>query len=163
MGRVITAPMRSASRTGWIVWPLLACAFGAHASSPVASRWIVKPKELPDAVLHNPDMGWVLYENYPVDQDPKGSSTLLTLPDEKFDGVDAVAIMFSWADVEKRPDEYDFSKVDFAYDYWAKRGKAIQLRLSSESLLWWASRTPPAGAGVPEYVLAKLPASEKQT
>ena len=120
------------------------------------------PKELPDALLHNPDMGWVLYENYPVDTEPKGSSTLLGLPNENFDGVEEVAVMFSWADIEKQPDEYEFSKVDFAYDYWAKRGKAIQLRLSSESLLWWANRNPPAGAGVPEYVLAKLPPSEKQ-
>jgi hypothetical protein len=123
----------------------------------------VTPKELPDAVLHNPDMGWVLYENYPVDPDPKGSSTLLGLPNEKFEGVDAVAVMFSWADVEKQPDDYDFSNVDFAYDYWAKRGKAIQLRLSSESLLWWNTRNPPAGVGLPEYVLAKLSENEKQS
>jgi hypothetical protein len=156
--------MRSGFTTSaWVVGILVACACWAETATPISSRWIVTPKELPDAVLHNPDMGWVLYENYPVDTDPKGSSTLLALPNEKFDGVDAVAIMFSWADIEKQPNEYDFSKVDFAYDYWAKRGKAIQLRLSSESLLWWASRTPPAGAGVPEYVLAKLPASEKQT
>jgi hypothetical protein len=126
-------------------------------------RATVVPRELTDAVLHNPDMGWVLYENYPVDQDAHGSSTLLTLPDENFGGVDTVAIMFSWQDVEQRPDEYDFSKVDFAYDYWAKRGKAIQLRISSASLLWWANRTPPAGAGTPDYVLARLAPNEKQT
>src|SRR5438045_3363523 len=127
------------------------------------AQQVVVPKELPDVVLHNPDMGWVLYENYPLDQDPHGSSTLLLLPNEKFAGVDSVAIMFSWQDVEKFPSNYDFSKVDFAYDYWAHLGKAIQLRLSSETLLWWANRNPPAGNGVPEYVLEKLSASEKQT
>ncbi len=108
-------------------------------------------------------MGWVLYENYPLDQDPHGSSTLLTLPNESFAGVDAVALMFSWQDIEKRPDEYDFSKVDFAYDYWAKLGKEIQLRLSTSPLLWWGNRIPPAGKGVPDYVLAKLAPAEKQT
>jgi hypothetical protein len=141
---------------------LAACRF-AIAQHPMVRRTVVTPTELPDAVLHNPDMGWVLYENYAVDQDPKGSSTLLTLPDERFAGVDAVALMFSWQDIEKSPDVYDFSKVDFAYDYWHHRGKAIQLRLSSESLLWWANRTLPAGKGVPDYVLAHLSLAEKQT
>lgn len=135
----------------------------AHAAEPAAPRVTVVPHELTEAVLHNPDMGWVLYENYPLDQDPTGSSTLLPLPNEDFAGVDAVALMFSWQDIEQRPDEYDFSKVDFAYDYWAKRGKAIQLRLSTASLMWWANRTPPAGKGAPDYVLARLAPGEKQT
>jgi Domain of unknown function (DUF4832) len=142
--------------------PITAVHF-AYADSAVVTRMIVTPKELPNAVLHNPDMGWVLYENYPLDQDPHGSATMLITPNENFAGVDSVAIMFSWQDVEKSPDKYDFSKVDFAYDYWARRGKAIQLRLSSETLLWWTNRTPPAGRGVPDYVLDKLSAAEKQT
>jgi len=107
----------------------------ADAEPLSTAKKVVVPKELPDVVLHNPDMGWVLYENYPLDQDPHGSSTLILLPNEKFAGVDSVAIMFSWQDVEKSPDNYDFTKVDFAYDYWAQRGKAIQLRVSSETLL----------------------------
>jgi hypothetical protein len=144
----------------WVVFA--ACPF-TQAEPPAAARMIVVPKELPTAVLHNPDMGWVLYENYPLDQDPHGSSTLLQVPNENFAGVDSVAVMFSWQDVETLPDEYDFSKVDFAYDYWAPRGKAIQLRLSSETLLWWNNRNPPTGKGVPDYVLAKLSADEKQT
>jgi hypothetical protein len=144
-------------------WATLAACPCAQAEPAAAARMIVAPKELPNAVLHNPDMGWVLYENYPLDQDPHGSSTLLLVPKENFDGVDSVAIMFSWQDVEKRPDEYDFSKVDFAYDYWAHRGKAIQLRLSAETLLWWTNRNPPSGKGVPDYVLAKLSPDEKQT
>jgi hypothetical protein len=84
----------------------------------------------------------------------------LTLPDEAFAPVDAVAVMFSWQDVEKKPDEYDFSRADFAYDYWRKRGKQIQLRVSTETLLWWANRN--AGKGVPDHVIEKLPANKKQ-
>ena len=122
----------------------------------------VTPAEDPQAVLHNPDMGWVLYENYPLDQAPGGSSTLLTLPDETFPGVGSVALMFSWFDIEKSEGEYDFSKVDYAYDYWRQHGKQIQLRLSSESLLWWASANPPSGQGIPNYVLEKLPPDKKQ-
>ena len=46
-----------------------------------------RPAEDPDAVLHNPDMGWVVYENFPVDPDERGSSNMLALPNENFDGV----------------------------------------------------------------------------
>jgi hypothetical protein len=53
--------------------------------------------------------------------------------------------------------------VDRAYDYWRKRAKEIQLRVSSESLLWWSKRTPAAGKGVPDYVLARMGEQEKQT
>lgn len=119
------------------------------------------PDEDEKIILHNPDMGWVLYENYPLDPDTNGSSTLITLPDEPFAPVDTVAIMFSWQDVEKQPDQYDFARVDFAYDYWRKRGKQIQLRVSTETLLWWNARN--AGKGVADYVLDKLPPDKKQT
>src|SRR6185503_18821174 len=89
----------------------------------------VTPREDTDLVLHNPDTGWVLYENYPVDRRPDGSSTMLTLPRENFDGVDHVAVMFSWADAERAQGKYDFGDVDRAYDYWRARGKRIQLRM----------------------------------
>jgi hypothetical protein len=124
---------------------------------------IATPIEDTQAILHNPDMGWVLHENYPLDHAPGGSSTLLTLPGETFPAVQSVALMFSWFDIEKREGEYDFSKVDYAYDYWKSRGKQIQLRLSSESLLWWAHANPPSGQGIPAYVVKKLPPGKKQT
>jgi hypothetical protein len=122
-----------------------------------------RPAEDPHVVLHNPDMGWVVYENYPVDPDEHGSSNMITLPKENFDGIDNVAIMFTWADVETRPGEYDFAAVDRAYDFWKKRGKRIQLRMSTESLLWWNTGNPPRGVGVPRHVLDVLPAAGKQT
>jgi hypothetical protein len=120
------------------------------------------PTEDKAVVLHNPDMGWVLYENYPLDQRPGGASTLVNLPNEPFPEVDAVAIMFSWQDVEKSKDVYDFSKVDYAYDYWKSRGKTIHLRMSVESLLWWSGLNPPTGQGVPGYVLDAMPPEKKQ-
>src|SRR2546430_5585149 len=89
----------------------------AAAPAPVT----IIPREDPKAILHNPDMGWVLYENYPLDPKPGGSSTLVALPDENFAAVDEVAIMFSWQDIENHEGQYDFSKADFAYDYWKKR------------------------------------------
>src|SRR5215212_6839826 len=145
-------------RLSWMIALVAACGF-ARAGDLVT----VTPRENPDAVLHNPDMGWALYENYPVDRRPKGSSTMLTLPEETFDGVDEVAVMFSWADVERREGEYDFAAVDRAYDHWHARGKRIQLRMSTESLLYWSAIDPPGGKGIPDYVLARLPAERKQT
>jgi Domain of unknown function (DUF4832) len=138
---------------------LLLCVISTFACADIVS---IHPAEDAQMILHNPDMGWVIYENYPIDSDPHGSSTMLTLPSENFPMVDQVAVMFSWADIEKKPDEYDFSRVDHAYDYWKKLGKEIQLRLSTETLLWWNTRNPPAGVGVPPYVLDQLPASAKQ-
>ena len=84
----------------------------AHAPNLVH----VRPAEDQSLVLHNPDMGWVLYENYPIDQSPGGSSTLASVPNETFPDVDTVAIMFTWSDIEKSKGVYDCSKVDYAYD-----------------------------------------------
>jgi hypothetical protein len=139
------------------------CLSAALMAQESAALVDAEPHELPSAVLHNPDMGWVIYENYPLDQNPQGSSTLLSLPREDFPQVDAVALMFSWQDVEKHPGVYDFSKVDYAYDYWAKRGKAIQLRVSATTLMWWTSFNPPSGKGAPDYVREHMPAAAKQT
>src|SRR5689334_17151876 len=141
---------RSVWCAGVFIW-----LYASHSLVVADNVATTTPRESPDAVLRNPDMGWVLYENYTVDQDPHGSSTMLALPNESFPDVDAVALMFSWQDIETQPDRYDFSKVDFAYDHWAKLGKSIQLRMSTEALLWWTNRNLPAGKGVPDFVLAK--------
>ena len=143
----------------------LCCLAAVLITSPIALAAqvaIVRPELDPQAILHNPEMGWVLYENYPVDPRPGGSSTMVTLPDERFPDVDHVAIMFSWADVERREGEYDFSAIDRAYDHWKRLGKQIQLRMSTESLLWWNTLDPPRGVGVPPYLLEKLPPRAKQ-
>jgi hypothetical protein len=147
-------------RQAWLVVSILLLIVHARARAEVVT---VTPAEDDHAVLHNPDMGWVLYENYPVDPTPAGgSSTMLVLPGEKFEGVDEVAIMFSWFDVEKVEGTYDFSAVDKAYDYWKKFGKRIQLRMSTQTLLWWDNATPPRGKGPPDYVVNRLPPGRKQ-
>ena len=138
-------------------------AIAVMISTSVAAEVITVTPAVDDrAVLHNPDMGWVLYENYPVDPNPGGSSNIASMPQENFDGVGHVAIMFSWGDVEREPGVFDFRDVNHAYDHWRSRGKQIQLRVSAESLMWWSRNSPPRGVGVPPHVLARIPASRKQ-
>lgn len=142
-----------------------ASAFGlGRKPRPTTSRHVahVFPKEDHQVVLSNPNMGWTIYETYPIDQYPHGTSTLLTCPGENFLGVDCAAVMFSWFDIEKTEGVYDFSKADFAYDYWRKRGKRMQLHMSTESWLWWNLRNPPAGKGPPDYVVNKLPEHQRE-
>lgn len=120
---------------------------------------VVVPSEDVTRALSNPDMGWVLYENHVVDAK---NSTISTAPQETFPGVDHVAVMFSWADVERAAGVYDFTRVDAACDFWRARGKGIHLRMSCESLLWWNDRKPPTGSGIPPHLLARLPAEAQE-
>jgi hypothetical protein len=120
---------------------------------------VVTPVEEPQAVLHNPDMGWVIYENYPID---RKSSLLAIQPDADMADVANVAVLFAWSDVERREGEYDFSQVDVAYEHWKKRGKHIQLRMSTESWLYWNRADPPAGVGVPPFIRERMQPAEIQ-
>jgi hypothetical protein len=155
---------RTGSRTSQILgvtvlyWLFLVRSAALAASSTVS----FVPLEDTNAVLHNPDMGWVVYENYPIDPTPGGSSTLVTMPGDSFPEVSAAALMFSWADVETAEDNYDFSNVDFSYDYWKKFGTEIQLRMSTEPLMLHVPGKPLAGTGVPPYVLDRLSEKEKE-
>jgi len=70
--------------------------------------------------------------------------------------------MFAWSDVETGRDPVDFSKVDRALTITGKkRGKEIQL-VSRRVAALGNQRRPPAGVGIPAYLLELLPASEKQ-
>ena len=144
----------------FVCLPLLCLTISAvEPSHAAADVDVVVPPEDVTRVLSNPDMGWVLYENYPVDAK---NSTITTAPEETFPGVDHVAVMFSWADVEREEGVYDFTRVDAACDFWRAKGKGIHLRMSCESLLWWNDRKPPTGSGIPPHLLAKLPADAQQ-
>lgn len=111
------------------------------------------------SVFHNPDMGWVLYDNYLISEKESPASTLSPIQGYDFPGVDYVILKFTWADIEKEADCYDFSKFDEIYDYWTEREKIIMLGMSADSLLWYGTK----GTGVPQYVLSELPQESVQT
>lgn len=138
---------------------LVALLPAAEHDDPARSTITVVPPEDTTRLLSNPDMGWVLYENHVLDP---ANSTITTAPQESFPGVDHVAVMFSWADVEREPGVYDFTRVDAACDFWRAKGKGIHLRMSCESLLWWSDRKPPTGLGIPPHLLARLPVEAQQ-
>lgn len=133
-----------------------------EARATTITQVSVRPAEDKNIVLHNPDMGWALYENFPVDPRPNGSSTMLACPGETFPEVDHVAIMFSWQDIERTPGHYDFTLADRAYDYWKKLGKRIHLRLSTEPLFLHPQSGEPRGKGIPDYVLERVPKAKQQ-
>lgn len=127
-----------------------------------ADEQTVAPREDPDVVLHNPDMGWVLYENYPLDPRPNGAGTMNILTNETFAECDVVAVMFAWSDVEKAEGVFDWSRVDAAWDHWQRLGKTIHMRISTEPLFGWSHVKPAGGLGVPDWLLARIPDAQKK-
>lgn len=147
-------------RSALLVWLLVASSSDLAAAT--APRQTFTPREDADVVLHNPDMGWVLYENYPLDARPNGAGTLNVLPEARFEGCDYVAVMFAWSDVEKEQDRFDWSRVDQACDHWLQKGKGLHLRLSTEPLFGWSHVQPPGGLGIPDWLLARIPDGQKR-
>ena len=119
---------------------------------------IATPAEDAEIVLHNPDMGWVLYDNYIISKTESPASELCALYGYDFPGVDNVMLKFTWADIEKEQDVYDFEEFDFIYDYWTKRGKTVSVGMSADSLLWYGQY----GRGIPDYVIKALPGNKVQ-
>ena len=108
-------------------------------------------------VLSNPDMGWVLQECYPILA--KDASLVLT-PDYDYPGVDHIMLTCAWSDIDELLGEYNFTAIDYAYDYWKKRGKRFHLRISTCPWGWWSDKK--RALGVPQYVTHVLPQTEKQ-
>lgn len=119
-----------------------------------------RPQEDTAVILHNPDMGFMTYENYCVARNQSViPSSAGEMRDYDYPGVDYVAVMFTWADVEQSEGEYVWDDVDRAYDYWKAKGKRMMLRMSTESLLWYSSK----GKGIPDYLYNRIPEDQKQT
>ncbi|MBI5832278.1 MAG: DUF4832 domain-containing protein [Armatimonadetes bacterium] len=143
-------------------WRLLAMTTLLAAACGAQDTQTLTPREDTEVVLHNPDMGWVLYENYPLDPRANGTATMSVLPEARFEGCDDVAIMFAWSDVETAEGRFDWTRVDAACDFWLARGKRLHLRISSEPLFGWSRLDPPGGLGIPDWLLARIPDDQKR-
>ncbi len=90
---------------------------------------IVKPREL-DGIVSNPWMGWGLWAG-PIYFD----GTVRTLAENTAAfGDDAplfdwVLVDWMWADLEPREGEFHWDELDAVIEYWAARGKQINLRV----------------------------------
>lgn len=143
-------------------WPLLAAVLLPLGAVGAAELQTVVPREDTEVVLHNPDMGWVLYENFPLEFRANATATMTALPEARFEGCDHVAVMFTWSDVEREEGRFDWSRVDQAWDYWTQRGKSIHLRISTEPLFGWSHLKTPGGLGLPDWLLARIPDDQKK-
>lgn len=120
----------------------------------------VFPGEDKNVVLHNPEMGWVLYDNHVLSARPGNPpytgryENHIVLDEEAYDypGVDNVSLYFSWSDIEIAEGVYDFTYYDAIYDFWTKKGKKILSCMASETKVWYKER----GQGAPDYVLKHL-------
>ena len=74
-----------------------------------------RPQEDTAVILHNPDMGFMTYENYCVARNQSViPSSAGEMRDYDYPGVDYVAVMLTWADVEQSEGQYVWDDVDRA-------------------------------------------------
>lgn len=82
------------------------------------------------------------YVYFARDRDAVRNHTFLRNP--RFEGAQ---IMYSWAQLEKQKDQYDFSSIQEDYEYLAANGKKLFVQLQDATF-------DPAYKGVPEYLFA---------
>lgn len=118
----------------------------------------IYPIEDTQTILHNPDLGWIFYDNYIINPRESTASEKCALYGYDFPGVETVILKYTWADIEPTKDAYTFEKFDYIYDYWKSRGKRVELGMSVDSLLWYGENA----IGVPKYVVEALPEESVQ-
>jgi hypothetical protein len=105
----------------------------------------IQPTEIDD-VLHNPWMGWGLFatkvsqqgRQYTIEKSTQGFGDDAPL-------FDWIMLDWMWADLEPEEGAYTWDELDHVIDYWAARGKQINLRV-------WVTEDPgwDGKAGAPE-------------
>ena len=133
-------------------------ASSAATSSPTVNVKSITFTEDTTTVFHNPDVGWVLYDNFLISKSESAAHPSCPTYGYDFPGVDYVMLKFTWADIEKTKGKYTFNEFDYIYDYWTKKGKTVTLGMSADSLLWYGQYA----TGVPKYVLEALPETSVQ-
>jgi hypothetical protein len=118
-------------------------ATGFVAEKREAGIKVVYPDKI-SGQLNNPGMGWVILEEPTYD----GHMDLGYSGD--FPEVDNISLSTSWANIETSENIYDWSLIDKTIDYWTQKGKMINFRICTDSLV-----LPYTYQGVPEYLFTK--------
>ena len=108
-----------------------------------AGQTVVTPEKI-SGKLDNPGMGWVVLEE-PTYGGHADNGASGVLPE-----VDNVSVDSSWAHIEVEEDKYDFSYLDQTIDYWTSRGKRVNLRVCTDTLMLTYTYK-----GVPDYLFEK--------
>lgn len=94
-------------------------------------------------VILNPGMGWVMHTS--IEKGYKDHNEFDPHP-----YIQVVALLSSWAKIEKEEDVFDFQDLDDAVEKWASLGKQIHLRISTDPMIYRNE-----ALGVPDYVFDK--------
>jgi hypothetical protein len=91
----------------------------------------MQPLEL-DEPLHNPLKGWAFIDHAIPDEINAGRTVQLVEDQTVYEWFQNVAVLSTWAQIEKEPGVLDWSLMDQSIDYWASQDKCIHLRFSTE-------------------------------
>lgn len=108
-----------------------------------AGQKVVYPDKI-SGQLNNPGMGWVILEEPTYD----GHMNLGYSGD--FPEVNNISLSTAWANIETSENVYDWSLIDRTIDYWVPKGKMINFRICTDSLV-----LPYTSQGIPEYLFTK--------
>lgn len=81
---------------------------------------------------HNPHKGWVYIDHAVPGEIDAGASVKNVRDGTPYEWYENVAVLSTWALVEREPDVYDWTLMDQAVDAWKGLGKTIHLRFSTE-------------------------------
>ena len=98
-----------------------------HITYPEQGRVTMYPEETSE-LLNNPNSGIYVIENAPIETVSLGRINA-------WDDANAIAVLSSWGEIEKRENVYDWSTVDSAVKYWTSKGKRIVFRVSTDAMI----------------------------
>lgn len=83
--------------------------------------------------MHNPEKGWVMIDHALPGELDAGKSVERVRDGTAYEWFPNVAVLSTWAAVEPRRGEFDWSLMDKALAYWGGLGKTLHLRFSTEN------------------------------
>lgn len=111
-----------------------------YGNSTLNGTTVYFTPEKDDAVLLNPDMGWVLLDVAEKGRQDMGETG-------KYPLVQNVGILTGWSELEPEEGKFNWSVLDETIDYWKNNSKRIHFRISTDCFPYYGS-----SYGCPEWV-----------